>query len=141
MKAVSNLPAEYLTEFTLKGNGRTMYNIFSQHDNSQTAKKLFPGMAYATHATLAEKFFLLKNAADNSYSTLIEEAFMAHFGRKPQITDYKVSGIYSDNLPEVWKNKIRSVLADIQDYRAAYYVHVSRIRIKDKRIIEAKKTA
>lgn len=126
------LPSEYYTTFTLKGNGRNRYTLFTSHDDRQSARKLFPQMSYAQHLELALKYKALQDAANVDYDNAVNVAFLEHFGRLPHPTDYKVSGIWSDELPRNHKDNIRSILNLSSQYHYAYYLHNAMLINADK---------
>lgn len=73
-------------------------------------KALFPGQSGAWHGQKLTECQQASQQADNLYQQTVENAFLNHFGRKPTLSDYQVSGIYSQELPEEAKTAIRAAL-------------------------------
>lgn len=122
----SVLPKIYYEKFRLKGNRNRLYNIFQSHNDSQlrqAAKVLFGNMSKSEHAKLAKEYDEKYNKANKEYSAYVDYAFKKEFDKKATPSDYKVSGIWSDDFSEATKNELRKLLNEINEYRAAYYLH------------------
>ena len=83
----------------------------------------YPNIPYSKHKELAAKYLAKSKNYQKRYSRAVDAAFMSKFGRKPTATDYKVSGIYSDDLHEADKNKIRVILAKWSHFEGIARLH------------------
>ena len=104
----------YNTDFILpKVKGRmTIFRAgLSDGNLRQMMKAMFPGKNADWHKEQLALSQLALKEAETLYSESVDTAFLAHFGRKPLMSDYKVSGIYSDELPEASKDAIRAALS------------------------------
>lgn len=131
-----NLPPEYYKTFTLPGNGRRQYNIFQSHTLGQSklaARKLFPNLSYREHEQNAAYYLKKYKEQKAKYAETVDRLFMKEFGRKLEFTDYKVSGIYTDEFSREAKDEIRGILDKMGDFRAAYELHNAVLVKADKK--------
>lgn len=132
---VKVLPEEYYQKFKLKGNGRRLYSIGGSHSDSdyrQASKQLFPGMEYKEHEERAKKYHDIAKDAHDRYDKAVDEAFMKEFGKKPDIGDYKVSGIWRDDFSEEAKESMRKPLYEYSEYSDAMHLHNAMLNKSDK---------
>lgn len=125
----------YANKFRLKGNGKRSYNIFmplTDSDMRQAANQLFPAMSYNEHLTGASNAASHLQVANKKYADDVDRLFMKEFGRKPEATDYKVSGIYTDEFSKEAKDTLRSDLREINEWSAVLALHNSKLNKKDK---------
>ena len=131
------LPAEYYKEFSLKGNGRRKYTIFSggmgsDYEFKQAVKQIFPTMSKEEHKKLAEKYHELYKKSRKEYNEYADAEFEKKFGRKFEATDYKVSGVIRDEFAPEVKDKLRDYVKAMNAYERASELHNSVLLSKDK---------
>ena len=80
------------------------------HDVSHARKmtrSTFPKFTKKDHMEASNFHMKVANKASKSWNKVINPAWMERFGRKYEATDYRVSGVADDRLPENIKNKLR----------------------------------
>lgn len=98
----------YRTPVKVRGyNGKP--TVMSAHgkDAGDVLIALQPDVTRAEHAQQARGFEALSESLSDQYSRTLDEAAQATWGRLWRVTDYKVSGIGSDEFSEPFKEKLR----------------------------------
>lgn len=100
-------------------------SVFSAHgsDAGKIARKLFPAYGRAEHASVADEYRLAANKAKNFYAAALDDAAMRAWGRPFRVTDYRISGIGSDEFSERDKNKLRKLVAEERSFRKISEAH------------------
>lgn len=123
--ATNSYPSIYETHVRLRGyNGPQ--TVFSAHgrDKAKIVKVLFPHYGKLEHANISGEYFLAAKKASNEYSYALDQAARRAWGRPFYVTDYKVSGIGSNEFAERDKAVLRKLVRDKQhfaDISAAHY--------------------
>jgi hypothetical protein len=102
--------ALYNTPVRLKGyNGSvTISTAHGDADKARVLIQLQPEMTRSQHASLARGFATLADHLDAEWNREIDEAAMETWGRPWQVTDYRISGIGSDEFSNQRKTKLRT---------------------------------
>ena len=82
-----------------------------------------PNFKKGDHASAAKKHRGDADKKDKQWGKLWNTEFEKQFGHPPQMWDYKVSGIGSDELPEKVKTKLRKLAHEAGWHRAAAESH------------------
>lgn len=129
------MPSVYEKPFKLKGEGNREYYLsitLSENQLKQAARKLFPGMSYDKHLAAAKKYSSKAKSALKDYNATVDSKFKEEFGRKPEATDYKVAGIWTDEFSESTKDQLRLKLKKYNSYRSAFDLHNSVLKKSDR---------
>lgn len=76
-------------------------------DASHVLRRLNPAWTKQEHAALGDYHAEQRHLCDQQWSTLVDEAALATWGRPYSIFDYRISGIASDEFPEKFKTRLR----------------------------------
>lgn len=101
--------AEYIERVKVKGYTEKR-NIFELHSPLEMGKvicSVMPNKSLMDHDSLAKMHIERYKTLQKEWSELVEKASMETFGRKYQITDYKVSGIACNEYSEDHKKELR----------------------------------
>ena len=77
----------------------------------------------ADHAEAAEYWRSKEEMLGSEYSLLADQAFVATLGRLPEFGDYKISAIWSEDLHEADKTKLRQLARDRTTALYLYRAH------------------
>jgi hypothetical protein len=81
--------------------------------SAKILRYLFPAWAAEDHLKAVEKYSNNKVKLQEEYSKLLDQAAQETWGRSWRVTDYKVSGIGSDEFSNKMKNKLRMIVNGI----------------------------
>lgn len=99
----------YNTRVKLKGyNGQVTVSTAHGADKGKVLIQLAPQMSKGAHSAKAREFAALAEKLDEEWSREADEAAMETWGRPFQVTDYRISGIGSDEFSPARKNKLRT---------------------------------
>jgi len=84
---------------------------------------LRPDITKAQHAMLAKKFSDLDKKMMKQWDKVINKAAMETWGRPWEVTDYRVSGIGSDEFSEKYKKKLRELAHGATDAKKISEAH------------------
>lgn len=126
--------SEYNQTFSLPKGGKNN-TIWQSHTDSELRKagqQLFSAMPYSEHLSRAKHFS--EKAADilDNYTEYVSTQFEKEFGREIQPTDYKVSGIWTDEFSNYAKDKLRSLLDDYNKSISITRFHNAFLKNQDK---------
>jgi hypothetical protein len=98
----------YNTPVKLKGyNIRPTVTQAHGADAGKVLIQLAPEMTKSQHASLAREFEALADKLEKEWGEVADEAAQATWGRDFRVTDYRVSGIGSDEFSDEYKDKLR----------------------------------
>jgi hypothetical protein len=123
----------YRTPVKVRGyNGKP--TVMSAHgkDAGDVLIALQPETTRAQHAQLARGFEALSDSLSDDYNRTLDEAAQATWGRPWQVTDYRVSGIGSDEFSEEFKEKLRPLAYGMS--QAETIAHAHAFAAKSRRI-------
>ena len=99
--------------------------VFSAHgsDAGKVLRKLHPEMTKEEHLDLARKYKKRGYAMDTLHSRLLDRAARQTWGRPWRTTDYRISGIGSDEFSASMKKRLRDANALLNAYSRAARAH------------------
>ncbi len=118
------LDKTYTERVKLRGyNGPV--TVFSAHgsDAGKVLRKLHPEMTREDHLSLAKKYLKRGYEMDRLYANLLNRAAKQTWGRAWQTTDYRVSGIGSNEFSAPMKKRLREAVTLMNAYSRAYRAH------------------
>lgn len=100
-------------------------SVFSAHgaDAGKVLRKLHPEMTREEHLAIAAKYRKRGYQMDTLYANLLNRAARQTWGRPWRTSDYRVSGIGSDEFSASMKKRLRDVVTLMNAYSRAYRAH------------------
>lgn len=100
-------------------------SVMSAHgrDAGKVLRRVLPGASKEEHLSLAKKYRKRLFQMDTLYGRLLNRSARQTWGRPWRTTDYRVSGIGSDEFSASMKKRLRDAVTLMNAYNAAYRAH------------------
>jgi hypothetical protein len=116
--------ALYNTPVKLKGyNGAVTVTQAHGKDMAEVLIKLRPEMSRSQHAQLAHSFAALGQTLQADWERVLDEAAQETWGRPFRVTDYRVSGIGSNEFSNEFKEQLRPLAQGSSKAKAIAEAH------------------
>lgn len=86
-------------------------------------RQRLPHLSKEMHVAIARAFARKARASQRAWTHIQEKEHLRVFGRKPEIFDYKISGIGRDEYSPKAKDLLRALARRSTDFRAAGWAH------------------
>lgn len=108
-------------------------SVFSDGDVGAKIVRKYSNLTKAEHIRLIKFHHFAAKRVQKLYSALLERAAQETWGRAWQFTDYRVSGIGSDEFSEPMKKVLRKTAWAITQHQHLSYVHQKAIGLRNYR--------
>lgn len=119
-------------KFPKTSGKQTIFRLITDTQRKVLIRAIFPDADYAFHQQMARaaQADVKKLRADKKKE--LDRAFVAKIGRKPNMFDYKISGIWRDDWPAATAQKLRNMTTAVQEMECILYAHNAMLRKADK---------
>lgn len=107
-------------------------SVLSAHgsDSGKLLTTRLPGWTKDDHEKAADAHEKEAARLEKEWGDLADKAAMATWGRKWQVTDYRISGVGSDEFADEWKDKLRAAAHGKSAHGGAAYAHRAAAKLR-----------